>query len=792
MSGVWQQGIARVLFSEGADDALPAGAGAEVFGSAAGNSVGTGLLVLTPQYGPCLLTAAHVVNAALGWDLYSTISPATDALIAFDLPTKGGDRFYVGRVVDWSPPQDAQDRAEYPVSDIALLQVVQDQSEGGSPLPSDLHLHKPEDFVVLTDEDIDGLGLRCFGFSRSDGAFAEGKVRGVSGAGWLHLVGTDDHGDFVAPGFSGAPAFDVSRRSILGMVVSVDGDDGRRLAFLQSSRNLWRACPALARPYRGLKFFEEEDAGFFFGRDEFVQRMLEKAKSFPLLGVTAASGSGKSSAIRAGLVPKLKADNRTLVIAMRPLGNPWKELARGLLEASPSKLDVFQADDRADEMAGKLRQDSLKLEGYADVLLKATGTDRLVIFVDQFEELFTLSGHEREASHQVPEAQSVTPDFRDLMVATAQLKRSPRVQWIYALRGDFADRAFKHPRFTETVGDGNVMLADMTEEALREAVSRPAAALEVEFEGATATQSDLISRIVRDSGLTAGALPLMQHLLEQLWRKMRDRMLTHADYDELKGVKGALNAHAEAVHATLSLEDQRLAQRLFRRLVNVEENGEVTRRVASRGELDALDAGLWPVAERLAEEDSRLLTLRGPETAGAGPDQTGALRTVEVAHEALQRHWERLTDWANEDRQFLQWRRRLEQRMADQDAFLSGPSLQAALGWLEARRDDLTTQQRAHINASRQHQEEQEREKAQRQADLEHALAEAQTERKRATDLVQEKSGLLHQMRALLTLARRFAIAAACLAVLAFAAAGAAGWYWKDARAQAEIANDQR
>src|SRR4051794_9732352 len=135
------------------------------------------------------------------------------------------------------------------------------------------------------------------------------------------------------------------------------------------------------------------------------------------------------------------------------------------------------------------------------------------------------------------------------MVATAGLRGPPRIQWLYALRGDFADRGFKHRAFADAVGDGNLMLADMTAEELQEAIGRPANALDVEFEGGTAVHPGLASRIAQDAGATAGALPLMQHVLEQLWPGMRDRRLTHAAYNELGGLRGALNRHAEQVFA---------------------------------------------------------------------------------------------------------------------------------------------------------------------------------------------------------------------------------------------------
>jgi hypothetical protein len=754
MSGMWQEPVARVLASTESGDTAAV--------------VGTGTLVSTPQYGVCLLTAAHVVNGALENRLeYTAERPGSEELLRFDLPMKGtgAGRTYVARIIEWFPPRPREKRVENPVSDIALLQVVSAEGvAGGPPFPGAPRAFRPENFRVVDDGDLARrIRLVSFGFRRPGGAFAEGHVAGIDAPGWLHLVGIQNHGDFIAKGFSGAPVLDESRQRILGMAVAVaDGDS--RLAFLQSARNIWRACPALARPYRGLRAFEEEDAPFFFGRDAFVNRMLEKAAVHPILGVTASSGSGKSSAIRAGLLPKIRAGElrdarigsgmRALVLILRPENDPWKQLAKELVRLAEPGLDILTADDEADKRACLLREAPRKLVDYAAVLLREKGADRLVIFVDQFEELFTLSGHERgedsaegpralgkseSSNHEIggPNAGSANstgkkqPDFRDLMVATAGLRVSPCIQWLYALRGDFADRGFKHRAFADAVGDGNLMLADMTAEELQEAICRPAKVLDVEFEGGMAVHPGLASRIAQDAGATGGALPLMQHVLEQLWLGMRDRRLTHAAYDELGGLRGALNRHAGRVFADLPVDKQLLVPRLFSRLLNVEESGAVTRRVARRKELG--DA-LWEVATALANEDSRLLTLRGVQAGQSGQSSVGSYvdNTVEVGHEALLRHWDRLKGWVRDDLRFLLWRRRLEQQHTDHEAaadkagtWLSGSPLQTAIGWLQARPDDLSERERRFIEQSKARQDEAEERERQHQRELQEKQAQA-------------------------------------------------------------------
>lgn len=690
MSGDWREPIARIWGPDGA--------------------VGTGCLIQTPQDGVCLLTAAHVVNEALSRaddprGPYFQAAAAEGELIAFDLPFRTTARRHAARLIEWHPARPSGKAGNGSVEDVALLKVlgVGDGAEYPS-LPTSLRIFSPEELEVLEPKELQRRAqVLSFGFSRTEGAVAAGRVTFEDGAGRLHLAGESDHGDFISPGFSGAPVF--MGRRIIGMALSADADHGKRLAFLQSTFNLWRACPQLARPYRGLRSFDEEDAPFFFGRDAFVAQMLAKLARHPLVGATAASGSGKSSAIRAGLIPKLRVDGRTLILVMRPESHPWKQLALHLCRLEDPDALVLTLDDRAHDRARMLRENPDKLPDYAAHLLKQHDADRLLIVVDQFEELFTLAGHDRqsvvgggqtEVARQPDDGEGrVRPDFRDLMVASANLdprNGRPQIQWLFALRGDFADRAFRHRGFADRVGDGNVFLADMTDTELHCAVSEPAARLGVRFEGGTDREPGLAERIVRDGGHKRGSLPLVQHLLAELWRGMRGRLLTHVAYQDLGKVEGALERHAERVFDALSPEQQALLPRLFSRLVNVKDDGEATRRLARRSELKA---ELWALAERLAEEDSRILILSSSEGGTGTPDPA-----AEVGHEALLRHWSKLRDWVRADQRFLLWRQGFEQRLHEHAAardkagtWLAGAPLQRAVDYYDERPNDFSEEE---------------------------------------------------------------------------------------------------
>lgn len=724
MSGPWQDPVVRILGTRG-------------------GVVGTGVLVECPQYGPVVLTAAHVVNAVFAPERseYTAERPDANAHIPFDLPFRGNGGPYKGRVIEWAAPRPPERRVG-PVTDVALLAMLNE--ERALP-PGGARILNPDDFQALPDEELKGCEVRCYGFPDrgGQGRYAFGEIQGPGVGGLLHLVAQDDRGRFIEPGFSGAPLFDNRGRKVLGMAFTMDADGANRLAFAVPTRLLWRACPQLARPYRGLKVFEELDAAFFFGRENFVAALLKKAASRSIVGVTAASGAGKSSAIRAGLLPRIRREYNAVVLAMRPYDDPWKQLADALVPRLFPDDQPGERPGRARQKVAELRENFTVLCDDARTILEEEGKSRLVIFVDQFEELFTAGDAGRLAN-----GTDGRPDFRDLMVATAQLSGragAPKLQWLYALRGDFADRAFRYPAFKDAVGEGNEFLADMRPEELRDAIKKPAAALDVEFEGGTDTQPGLVERIARDAGATVGSLPLMQHVLEELWDGMRERCLSHKAYEDLGELTGALDRHADAVLAALTAENQLLVPRLFSRLVNLKEDGQASRRVAWRHELEAFDPALWSLAVQLATEierinqepvRGRLLAIAGGVTAQSsqtGEIQLGSIAptraaarevdfsadgTVEVAHEALLRHWSKLRDWISDQREFLLWRNKLDRRIAELDEYLHnraephsenippeyllrGTLLAEAVRWSESRQNDFDKKQVAFLAKSK-------------------------------------------------------------------------------------------
>ncbi|MER9133254.1 trypsin-like peptidase domain-containing protein [Mesorhizobium sp. M0768] len=654
---------------------------------------------MTSQNGLCVLTCAHVLNAALGRDDYSPDRPSDEADFVFDLPARSRDRKYHAKLLEWWPPLLAVERVTQPVGDIALLKIVED-------VPASVRPYSAEDLVV--DELEDRL-VRSFGFSQPNGEFAAGRLLGGDVGGWVHFAAESTQESFVAPGFSGAPLLDDERRFILGMVVAVDDDAAKRVAFALGTQLIWTACPQLARPYRGLRDFGERDRAFFFGRKTFVGRLREKLLTHPIVGVAGASGSGKSSVVKAGLIPDLRKERNWTILKMRPASDPWVDLAKGLAPLLYEGLLLGDRLGKEEELAEKLRDDPSHLGACLRGVAKAQHSDHVLVFVDQFEELFTQAGHEAEQSADGELVKARRPDFRDLMIRTASLKGSPSVQWIYTLRADFAGQAYRYPAFVEALKDGEEKLADMNGTELRQSIVEPARKLDVAFEEGIDGGPSLSERIVDAVEARPGSLPLMAHLLEKLWEQLDDRQITHAAYDRLRGLEGALDRHADGVFERLTEEQKLRARQLMSRLVKVEEGNEPTRRVRTRAELGE---ELWEVAGLLADPGSRLLVIRGTDedvgqaTAGGGEAQAQR-QTVEVAHEALLRNWGKFSDWLKQDLAFLLWRQRLEQRMGEYERFgrsksqlLPEDALTEANSWAVNPAVDLNKGQRDYIDLS--------------------------------------------------------------------------------------------
>jgi WD40 repeat protein len=434
-------------------------------------------------------------------------------------------------------------------------------------------------------------------------------------------------------------------------------------------------APGEVSPYRGLEAFREEDADLFFGREQDVARLIERLRSARFMAVIGASGSGKSSVVHAGMLPALRRDAvpgsagwrvLELVPGARPLSSLATQLAHLPGAGAPSGPDLA-ADERALDLAV-----ARALEG------RPPG-DRVIVVVDQLEEVFTLCPDEGERAAFLGNLvyASTIPGGRAVVVVT--------------MRADFYQRLAEIPEARALVADRQVLLGPLDARGLRRAIEEPARRCGLELE------PGLTRRILTDVADRPGTLPLLEHLLFELWRRRRRRTLTLEAYAESGGVEGALARRANDVYGAMAPERQAIVRRVLLRLTQPGEGTEDTRRRVERREL------VTDPAER-TEVDVVVNALAEARLVSTSTDETTGEPIVEVTHEALIRGWPELRGWLDEDRDRLRAARRLSDAALewdrggrDEGALYRGARLSA---WQERGTADLTPLEREFLNAS--------------------------------------------------------------------------------------------
>jgi hypothetical protein len=387
-------------------------------------------------------------------------------------------------------------------------------------------------------------------------------------------------------------------------------------------------------PYRGLESFDVADAPFFFGREALVEWLVNalrpRGQEEPrFLAIVGPSGSGKSSLVRAGLLASLRAgaldgSGQWPMAVFRPGADPLESLAVAL-------CDVLGEDNAVATVRGlidELRADPRALHVAVRVALRNVDPGcRLVVLGDQFEEVFTHCGDDVSRRALI-----------DNLLYAATVARGKTVV-LLTLRADFYGRCAPYPELAAALSDHQLLVGPMSDDEVRAAIERPALLTGIELE------PGLADTLVDDVRGQAGALPLLQHALLELWNRRSGRVLTHDAYRAIGGLTGALEQRAEAVFADFDEAERRVCRQLFLRLTQPGEGTEDTKRRASLQELLSVDEGqetLERVIRALAGEQARLITTEG----GAS---LSSEQYVEVAHEALIGGWSRLRHWIEQD-----------------------------------------------------------------------------------------------------------------------------------------------
>src|SRR5688572_30475275 len=396
-------------------------------------------------------------------------------------------------------------------------------------------------------------------------------------------------------------------------------------------------APALGLcPYKGLNYFDEADADLFMGREALTAKLVNRVLSLTsngqsnenrFLGIVGASGSGKSSLVRAGLVPTLRWNQESTdwqIHILTPTAYPLESLAASLTLDDPGvpPTTLFVHD---------LARDLHSLHVFAKRKLGSENGSRILLVVDQFEELFALCRSEDERA-----------SFIGNLLTAASEPDGPVILLI-TLRADFYAHCASYPQLREALAQHQEYIGVMNNEELKRAVEEPAQRGRWEFE------PGLVDVLLHDVGHEPGALPLLSHALFETWQRRRGRMMTLSGYASSGGVRGAIAETAETVFTDQFTREQKtIARKIFLRLTQLSDETSMadTRRRATFNEwiLRPEEAATTHTVIKVLA-DARLITT--------------SENSAEVAHEALIREWPTLRSWLEDNREGLRLHRHL-------------------------------------------------------------------------------------------------------------------------------------
>ena len=447
-------------------------------------------------------------------------------------------------------------------------------------------------------------------------------------------------------------------------------------------------------PYKGLEAFKSRDKELFFGRDNFIKSLANELEQTNLILLLGASGSGKSSVVKAGLIPWLERThgNGFINLTLTPDDDPFESFYESLRGNYSQKQRKIAREVKAETLVNVAK--NLK---QAD--------DFWFIFIDQFEELFTISDKNKGR------------EFIDGLIKLnqelikAKLPNLDNIKIMATMRADFFERLSDFPQLVEATQKHRPMIVEMHSSELRLAIEQPAAHHGIIF------ADGLVDRIIAEVQGQAGCLPLLQYTLNLLWEdevktgSINDRTLNISTYDKLGGVRGALKQHVDSIYEKLSPSEKLAGQRIFLKLVGIGENAEsgiewkpVRRRaLSSEFRDDERDVLLKLVNENLLVSDADLSANSSKKGLFGSLKLVNSNSTVEITHEILLTCWDKLHHWIQKNRQGIALRNRLYedvkrwQNKKPEDELWIGSKLEQVL---ELRKDDNFNQVLGGFNES--------------------------------------------------------------------------------------------
>jgi serine/threonine protein kinase len=386
-------------------------------------------------------------------------------------------------------------------------------------------------------------------------------------------------------------------------------------------------------PYAGLASFQETDAGRFFGRSREITAAVARIRERSIVAVAGPSGVGKSSFIRAGLFPALKSGGeRWETVTVRPGRNPMAALA-ALTSQLVGGKDGKKKDGSSTTLVDDIKQQQdevgrlIREPGHLGMVLRSRAKrekGKILLYVDQFEEVYTLVGDAKERLA-----------FTAALASAADDIAAP-VRVVVSLRSDFLDRVSEDPAFVAEVTAGMFFLTTPTRDGLKDALVQPAEMAGYQFETPM-----MVDDMLAHLETTPGALPLLQFAASKLWERRDNvqKLLTHSAYQSMGGIAGALATHADATVADMQPPTQALARAVFLRLITPER----TRAIVSLAELSELA----PAAGEIQRLVDRLVSARLLVVSSTGEGGVGST-TVEIVHESLIHSWPALRRWLEE------------------------------------------------------------------------------------------------------------------------------------------------
>lgn len=399
-------------------------------------------------------------------------------------------------------------------------------------------------------------------------------------------------------------------------------------------------------PYKGLEFFDcnQEDPKYFFGRERLVSELLDQVRTSNFLALVGASGNGKSSVLRAGLLHQLKLGRRIAgsdlwrIRITRPDLQPMQNLALAFVDEGLSDLDRAEALGRA---SGLLNEGAAGLQR----LVQASTSPRTILVIDQFEEVFTRCENQTERDQF----------FTCLMGALSGSDN--RLCLIIAMRADFVGKCLEQPYsgLAQQIQQHLISVLPLEPGELKAAICKPAEQVGLTIEPV------LVTAILNDIAGAPGSLPLLQYTLKELWQQRQGNQLKLADYHALGGINGTLDQRATQIYNSFDAAEQQTVQHIFQQLTQLGEGTEDTRRRVFQADLIAEPnhpaQRVQQVIERLSNPENRLLVTSEVVSKG---NESARMAIVDVTHEALIRHWRLLRQWIEQNRDLLRQQRKIE------------------------------------------------------------------------------------------------------------------------------------